>query len=116
MIQSSVGPLSVNVADQAIELVGDLRQISFSPALKFGDPSQVSFGPASKFQEVAKLLRLPVFDLSHHDKGILQVLECRLHWLVAHDANLRHNHTSIIIHMDVIEFLQSWYRAQTNGE
>src|SRR5260370_37120898 len=37
-----------------------------------------------------------------------------MHRLVAHGSILRL--TSIIIHMDAIEFLQSWYRAQTNGE
>jgi hypothetical protein len=107
MIQVSVGPLPVNVADQAVELVSDLSQVGFNTSLIF-------FAEDAEFTELVKHLGLPLFDVSHHNDGILQFLDCRLHCLVAHDSILRL--TAIIVYMDAIEFLQSWYRAQTNGE
>jgi hypothetical protein len=77
LLRASIGAVTRDVPDEAVELVGDFSQVLIRPAAKFIDFRQMfSVGP--------QYLRLPLFYVRHHDHGVLEFLDRCLHSLVGH--------------------------------
>ena len=69
--------LARNVADQAIELISDFREVLLGPKAKF-------LRLDSKLHQVTDMLALRFLDVGHDHHRLLQFLDRGLHLFAAH--------------------------------